>query len=397
VSAIAASALQAAGLEATVSRKELAGALRRLAPCIGTRSSLPALGCVALEAAGSRLTIRGTDLELAGSITIGAGVRRAGAVAVPYKVLAELIRGRGPRKAGADVELELEASGANALTVRAAGVATGLRAGALEDMPAPVGMIPRAATFGALELTGALERVSVAASHDEARPILTGLLLELEADAAGHRFALCGTDGYRLALEYVTPAALEQAGFGRRVIPGRVAAALARIAGRLEPTDQIELEAGAEGSSLAFAGAGWRLVTRMIEGEYPNWRQLIPEAGALEHRFAARAGELEAGIRAVLPMAAAGAPVRLELEADRIRLHAGAQDVGEASADVAAATSGAGLVVGLNPGYMLAALGATGAGPLDTVTFGARDGLKPTLWASDASSALYLLMPVRIA
>jgi DNA polymerase-3 subunit beta len=221
-----------------------------------------------------------------------------------------------------------------------------------------------------------------AASTDEARPILTGVLLT--AENGGLR--MVATDSYRLAVRDL--ADHQVLGDDQKVlVPGRALNELQRLVGGGE-----ELTMRLGDRDATFEVGGTRLSTRLIEGEFPNYRQLIP-ASHPNTLTVEREPLLEA-IRRVKILAKDATPVRLQMGGDTLRLTAITQDVGNASEELDATYEGAELTVAFNPEYFASGVEACSS---DSITLSTLDSLKPAVVRGVGNDDyLYLLMPVRV-
>jgi DNA polymerase-3 subunit beta len=225
-------------------------------------------------------------------------------------------------------------------------------------------------------------QVTRAASNDEARPVLTGTLLEAGPD----RLTMVATDSYRLAVRRIDwKGPVEPI---RRVVPARALIEAARAA---DAGGEVSVTLGE--SQATFVTGGRTLTTRLIEGEFPNWSQLIPTE--LPHELRLERDALTEAVRRVGILAQSGAPVRIELATHGATLAAGSQDVGDASERVEGKFEGEPLTVAFNPQYLLDGLTAIEGGE---VTIAVRDGLKPAIVRApeDTDGFLYLVMPVRV-
>jgi DNA polymerase-3 subunit beta len=360
----------------TIERDRFADAIGWVLRSVSARATLPALGGILFDATSGELRLAGTDLELAGEATVEAKIDETGSVVLPGRVLGEIARSL-PEGA-----VRLESTGTQAKITCGTAEFT-LRTLPIEDFPtlaapadAPAGSID-AATFSA-----AIGQVTRAASHDEARPVLTGTLV----DATAEKVTLVATDSYRLAVRNIAwtgPA--EQI---RRVIPARALQEAARAA---DGDAQVEITLGE--SQASFKVGGRRLTTRLIEGEFPNWGQLIP--AELPNQLRLERETFGESVRRVGILAQSGAPVRVELATGGAKLGAGSQDVGEASEQIEGKFEGEPLTVAFNPQYLLDGINAVEGAE---VVLACRDGLKPAILRApdDTNGFLYLVMPVRI-
>jgi DNA polymerase-3 subunit beta len=247
-------------------------------------------------------------------------------------------------------------------------------------LPEPTG---DGVVLAAGDFADALRQVVPAASHDDARPILTGVLLA--AEGAGLR--LVATDSYRLALRDLPGTSVLQEG-QQVLVPSRALGELARV---LVGAEQVTLRLGADEASFDIGST--RLTTRLIEGEFPNYRQLVP-ASCPNRLSVGKDGLLDA-VRRVKLLAREATPVRLHLSAEGLELTAVTQDVGQAREDVEAKYEGTEMVVAFNPTFLIDGVEAVAG---DEVALETTDALKPaTVRGSDGDDYLYLLMPVRVS
>ena len=247
-------------------------------------------------------------------------------------------------------------------------------------LPQPSG---DAVTLAASDFADALRQVVPAASRDEARPILTGVLMA--AEAGGLR--LVATDSYRLAVRDLPGTSVLQEG-QTVLVPSRALAELNRV---VSGAEQVTLRlASAEAS---FEVGESRLTTRLIEGDFPNYRQLIPQS--YPNRLIVGKEPFLNAIRRVKLLAKDATPVRLTLRPDGLELVAVTQDVGQAREDLEAKYEGTEMVVAFNPEFLIDGVEAiTG----DEVQLETLDALKPaTVRSTENPNFLYLLMPVRVS
>jgi DNA polymerase-3 subunit beta len=239
-------------------------------------------------------------------------------------------------------------------------------------------------TLGAAELAAALRQVVPAASSDDARPILTGVLMS--AEAGGLR--LVATDSFRLAVRDL-PGQTVLAEGQSVLVPSRALNDLTKVLGGVgELTVRLgERDAGFEAGDV-------RLTTMLIEGDFPNYRGLIPSSAPPNRLVVSREGLLE-GLRRVKLLAREATPVRLAMSPEGLDLVAVTQDVGQAHESLDAKYEGTELTVAFNPDYLLQGVEVLEG---DEVLIETVDSLKPALVRSpEHDDFLYLLMPVRVS
>lgn len=337
--------------------------------------TLPVLSGLRLEVRGDELSVLGTDLELSIRLTIAVGGERDGAVVVPARLIADIVRAL---PAGA-VELDL---GDDELSVSAGRSQFAIRPLGLDDYPQQTEPAAESVTLQSKDFAEALRQVVRAASTDDARAVLTGVLIAAEDEGV----RLVATDSYRLAMRDLPETTMLASG-QKVLVPSRALNELQRVLGA---TDSLEVRLGAR--DAVFESGSLRLTTRLIEGEYPNYRNLfLPSYPNV--LTVGRDALLEA-LRRVKILAQDATPVRLGLGGETVTLTAITQDVGNAVEEIDAAYDGAEMTVAFNPDYLAAGVDAIDA---EEVTLSTMDPMKPAvIRAVGREDYLYLLMPVRV-
>ena len=357
-------------------RDVLSEALTVVQRGISSRPGIPALTGVLLEARDDRLVLSSTDLELSTRIECEVGVSEPGSALVPARLVADIVKSL-PQ---APVEVEADSSQARI----AAGSYEGtIRCLPVEDFPASREAEGIRVTVAAGEFAAGVQQVAKAASRDEARPILTGVLLEANREG----LTMVATDSYRLAIRDVSATADGEA---KALVPERALIEAGRAAAT---ADRGEVEIRLEDGQATFRAGSLTLTTRLIEGEFPAYRQLLPDA--YDNRLeVSRTGLLEA-VRRVGLLARDNSPVRFEFNAlGGVRLSSSSPDLGGSVEVVEAKYEGEELTVAFNPTYLSDGLSVT---PGERAIVEVRDGLKPAVVRSeDESGFTYLVMPVRL-
>jgi DNA polymerase III subunit beta len=328
-----------------------------------------------LELLGDQLSVTGTDLDLTIQLTLSVGGEGDGGVVLPARLVADIVRSMGAGK----VEVAVEG---DEVSITGGRSQFSVRPLSFDDYPKLATPTTSSVTLPAAAVGEALRQVVRAASTDEARPILTGVLLT--AENGGLR--MVATDSYRLAVRDL--ADHQVLGADQKVlVPGRALSELQRLVGGGE-----ELTMRLGDRDATFEVGGTRLSTRLIEGEFPNYRQLIP-ASHPNTLTVEREPLLEA-IRRVKILARDATPVRLQMGGDTLRLTAITQDVGNASEELDATYEGTELTVAFNPEYFASGVEACSS---DSITLSTLDSLKPAVVRGVGDDDyLYLLMPVRV-
>ena len=339
--------------------------------------ALPVLSGVRAELTGDRLRLTGSDLELTIEIEITVAGEQDGVAVLPARISSDLVRSLGDPR----VEVSVEGDEAR---ITAGRFESSLRLLPADEFPRLGMPADDAVTLAAKDFAGALRQVVPAASADDARPILTGVLLA--AEAGGLR--LVATDSYRLAVRDLPGTSVLSEGQSV-LVPSRALRELERLLGSAE---EVTLRLGER--EAAFEVGDVRLTTRLIEGEFPNYRGLIPQSHP-NRLTVGREALVEAVKRVKLMAREVNTPVRLAMSSDGLELVAITQDVGQAHEQLDAAYEGAELTVAFNPDYLLSGVEVT---PGDEIHLDTVDAQKPAvIRAGEAQEFLYLLMPVRVS
>ena len=324
----------------TCDSADLAAALAVVLRAAATRTSLPVLGMVLLEAADDGLRLTATNLELAIRRTLPAAVAEEGAVAVPGRLLADFTSAL-PREG---LRLALGEPGSR-LVVSSDSFSTEINGVPADEFP-PVTAADAGdhLTLPAPLLVGAMTDTLVAASTDEARPVLTGVRLE----TASGRLTLLASDGHRLAVRGLEmEAALADGGI---TVPARALAEAVRLFRTVDGS--LDVAVSATGNQVVLRAPGVELASRVIDGAYPNLMRLVPDASGT--RVVVPAAELSARLRALTPFAETSANVaRLDVAPRSILLSAATVDVGSARTELAAEVDGPETSVAFNARYLL--------------------------------------------
>ena len=353
-------------------RDDLADVLSRAGRAVGTRSPLPVLQGLSLEVSGKTMSVTGTDLEVTVRTDLEVEVIHEGRAIIPSRLATEAVRKLPPGAVALEAkEGEIEITGG--------GPRFRFRELAIDDYPKLEDPdLTEAAGVDGDAFAAALGQVMVAASTDDARPILTGVFFE----HAEGKLRLVATDSYRLAVCDVPAVDADLSG----LVPVRALRELGRTVGG------ADLQVAVGGREAAFASSRGTLTARVIEGSFPNYRQLLPESYPSRLRVG-REALLDAIDRASL-VAEDHIPIRLALSSGGVELSVSRQDVGGETEHVEVEYVGEEMTIAFNSRYLDDGVSAVDE---ETVVLDVLDPLKPgVLRGGEGEDFLYLLMPVRL-
>jgi DNA polymerase-3 subunit beta len=365
-----------AALKITCARDELIRQLAIVSRAASTRTTVQVLGGILLRAESGTLHLAATDMELSLRTSLEVSVDTEGAVVVPGKLLVDLAR----LLPGDDVSIE-HRQGESVVEIVSGTATYRIHTYNAEDFPRLPEPLGEMATIDAEALLATATTVSRAASRDESRPVLTGILVRFEGD----NLIMAATDSYRLAVKETSMSApgpeLDAIG------PARALLELARVA-----QGASELQLGVQENQVLFATDGFLLTTRRIEGQFPNYRQLLPET--FEHELALPREELLDVVRRISVMAQRNAPLRLHLAEGELIVSAQTQDVGEARESMPAPFAGEALDIGFNPEFLRDGIESAEGDELRVKLI---SPLRPAVLQGASDDFSYLIMPIRLA
>ena len=365
------------GMKLTCSRDELVQRLAIVSRAVSTRATVLVLSGILLRAEEGSLQLAATDMELSLRTWLDAEVEGEGAVVVPGRLLVDLAR----LLPDEDVQIEHRAE-EGVVRVECGSASYRLHTYNVEDFP----RLPDTETIGTFSidreaLLDTVARVSRSASRDESRPVLTGILARFE----GGKLIMAATDSYRLSVKE-TPLEGEAPEL-EAIIPARALTEVSRVA---QTADGLEL--GVHENQVVFVADGVTLTTRRIEGQFPNYRQLLPET--FEHVVTVPRTEILEVVRRVAVMAQRNSPLRLRFTEGELTISAQTQDVGEAKESLAVGFSGEPLEIGFNPEFLREGIESVTA---DEIQLKLISPLRPGLIQADGDEFWYLIMPIRLA
>ncbi|MGH3065130.1 MAG: DNA polymerase III subunit beta [Gaiellaceae bacterium] len=363
-------------LRATCSRSELASALAVVARAVSSRGAVQVLSGILLQADEGRLTLAATDMEISLRTSIAGEVTGEAAVVVPGRLLTDLVR-----LLPDDSVTLTHDEGDGVLQIVSGSHSSRLNIFSAEDFPRLPPLDVPLQQIDAAALLETIDKVGRAASRDESRPVLTGVLVRFEGD----RLIMAATDSYRLAVKETTLGAA--APDLDAIIPARALQELARLAAGVE-----HVELGVHENYVIFSSGDAWLTSRRIDGQFPNYKQLIPET--FEAEIPIRREALLEVVRRAGVMAQRNAPLRLRFAEGELTISAQTQDVGEATESLRIDFAGEEIEIGFNPDFLRDGLEAVAS---DTIQLQLINRLRPGLISAPDESFWYLIMPIRLA
>ncbi len=367
-------------MKISLERDVLLGQLQTVSRVASTRSAIQALSGVQLAASSDLCELRATDMDVGLRVPLEAEVAREGVVVLPARLIVDVIRSLP----APTVSLELRPAEQDVEVV--SGKATfHIRTLRTEDFPPFPEPDPESAvSLPAEAFVATALKVAGSASRDETRPVLTGILVS----ASDRELRMVATDSYRLSVKETALESPLASSFEVNV-PARALQELARVAGHAEDE---EVTVSVRQNQVLFVIGRVILSSRLIDGQFPNYRQLLPES--FEHELRIAGGELTDVVRRISLLAQKNAPLRLAFAPGELTVSAQTPDVGEAQESLPVAFEGEPLEIGFNPEFLRAGLEAIDDGD---VLLKLISPLRPGLIeAADESRFQYLIMPIRL-
>jgi DNA polymerase-3 subunit beta len=370
-----------------VERDALADAVAWTAKSLPSRPSVPVLAGVMLRVADGHLVVSGFDYEVSSQVSIEVQADADGAALVSGRLLAEITKAL-PAK-----PVDVAAVGSHLELVCGSARFT-LPTMPVEDYPTLPEMPGTAGTVDAPVFAAAVAQVAIAAGRDDTLPLLTGVRVELE----GSTMTLLATDRYRLAIKEIQWRPDQPDGSLQALVPAKTLADTAKTLGPQGGEVTVALARGGMGEGMiGFVGGTRRTTSRLLDGDFPKVRNLLPDHHEAQARFQVSA--LVEVVRRVALVAERTTPVRLSFSEDGLIVEAGGTEDARASEAMDCGYEGEAMQVAFNPGYLLEGLGALG-GP--TAVLSLTDPRKPAVLAPAGEDGeiipgyRYLIMPIRI-
>lgn len=346
---------------------------------VSSRTSIQVLSGVLIDARDDGIVLSATDMEMSIRAPLVGRVEEPGSLVVPARIASDIARSLP----GGDVVLE-QRSGETQVEIRAAESLFDLHSLPAVDFPQLPTFAGERFTVGRAAFIETVDRVASSASRDETRPVLTGVLVHLSR----HLVRMVATDSYRLSVKE-TPLDSSVTGTFEAIVPARTLLELSRIASGVADDSLVVLPGE---NQMLFEVGGVSLISRVIDGQFPNYRQLIPET--FDYEVAVDRDELLEAVRRVGLLAQKNAPLRLHFSMNTLTVSAESQDVGRAHEAMPIQYSGDELSIGFNPEFLEAGVAAVKESP---VYLRFISPLRPGLIKGAGDDFLYLVMPIRLS
>jgi DNA polymerase III subunit beta len=369
-------------MKLTCDRSALVDKLAILSRGVSTRLVLPVLSGIMLQASEGHIELFSTDMEISIRASLGADIEQEGEIVLPARLFSDIVR----NLPGDKVTVEAVETTAD---ISAGQAKFSLNAWSASDFP-------QTSTF---DMTGSfvvgrepfvetLNKVGRAASRDETRPILTGVLMTI----AGDQLRMVATDSYRLAVKE-TKLADALPSEVQAIVPVKALGEVARLAGSMG-TGDLEVAIGENQALFRLSDEGGEvfIASRLVEGQFPSYRQLIPDS--FDHEVTLAKDEFVAAARRVSLLAQKNAPLRLTFSEHRLTMKALTQDVGHAEESLDIEFDAESFEIGFNPAYLVDGIEALDD-PAVLLRF--TNPLRPGLISGADGSFTYLIMPIRLS
>jgi DNA polymerase III subunit beta len=369
-------------MKLAISKEQMIQGLQAVQNIVSTRTTLPVLSNVLLRAEGKRLDFTATDLDVTISSSVEANVDKPGAVTLPAKKLFGIV------KELPTPQIELEVDEKNTCRITAGASYYKINGLAAEEFPPmPKFAENRKINLPQDKLKSLLRKTSFAISTDESRFVLNGIFMSLK----DHKVTLVATDGRRLALaeeEVDIPSSSQ----GECIVPSKAINELNRLLGT---KNEVEIKFTDNQAAFSLAGENGystQIISKLIDGNYPNYRQVIP--GEAKERIAiVREELLQALRRAEIMTSEKSNSVKLSFGKNKLEITANTPEVGEARESIAINYKGTEMAIAFNPTYMMDPLRNLDN---DEIYIELIDELSPGVMKINGPF-LYVLMPMRMS
>jgi DNA polymerase-3 subunit beta len=346
---------------------------------------MPVLSGVMLVAEGDTLTLSSFDYEISARVQCSVDVLEPGKTLVSGRLLADITKALP----AAPVVLKVDG---NRVAIECGRSSFTLPTLPVEDYPSLPDMPDTAGTLDSELFTQAVSQVAIAAGKDDTLPVLTGIRMEID----GASVTLAATDRYRLAVRTFNWAPKKTSMELNTLIPAKI---LADAAKNMSGSETVSFAIAPDGEKLfGFESEGMRTTTRLLDGEFPKYRSLLPNESAT--RAIVDTQELLNAVKRVALVAERNTPIRMTFQGKELNLRAGSGEDAQANEALEADVDGDVIEIAFNPGFLIDGLHAINA---PKALFSFTQSTKPAVITglkTDGTAVeedyRYLLMPIRL-
>lgn len=362
-------------MKLTVTQENLNRALSTVGRVASSKTSLPVLNNILLRTDKNRLLLAATNLEIAITEYIGASIQSDGAITIPARLISDYVSNL-PK---GNVSLELEGTKLHINTDTYHSTINGVVADEFPELPEITE--PSTYVIPAQVVKRSIAQTVLTASHDDTRPVLTGAYVHIHEG----KLYFAATDGYRLAERQVMPVEGELAA----IIP---ASALQDVV-RVLPDDCDEVTMLIDGMQVRFLMNDIEITSRLIEGNFPNYRQLIPKETDVQFTVPKDEFNRITKIASLFARESGGSiTVKTDVQKGVVSIHSVASQLGENTSEIATVPTGDGQVT-LNSRYLIEALGTVDG---QVVSFGFSGKLAPCVLKAEGDETYqHIIMPLK--
>lgn len=367
-------------MKLTVLQENLSKGISCTERFVSSKAQLPILSNICLKTENGRLKLQATNLETGVTLWLGAKVEKEGKVTVPARIFNEFLSSLPKEK----VKLELKE---NLLKVSCGPFSASFSTiPPTEFPPLPtLGDKKPDITFPSSSFLPAITKVSFAAAHDEGRPVLTGVKFEPKEE----KLILVATDGYRLSVKEFKDSKIKIS--SSLIIPAQSLLEVLKIVGEQE--EEIGLSFTEKGNQVIFSLPDAEIVTRLIEGEFPEYKKIIPTSFSTRITLEKESFLKALKVAAIFARDSANI-VRLKVERDGLIISANSPQVGENETQVEAKVEGEEQKIAFNCRFLLEFLGKIGG---EEIILEMTGPLNPGVFKTKKDpSFLHIIMPVRV-
>ncbi len=360
-------------------QSNFAKALGQISRIVGSRTTLPVLSNVLISASKGKIKFSATDLEVGITSQSIGKIEEEGEITIPSRLLSDFVLNNRDES----IELSTKNSLAVLKSTRFEAQIQGISAEEFPTVPEPPA--DAIATISRTKMIDALKKVNIAPATDETRPVLAGIYLQFN----GKELVLAATDSYRLAEKKVEldSAATDQ----KLIVPIRTMAEVLRV---ISADNSEDISISAKENQISFQSGTTYIVSRLIEGSYPNYAQIIPSSTKTTAKV--KLPELLSAVKmsSLFAKDSANNNIKISIGKNMATVSSIASESGSSKSEVEAKTTGEALEVAFNARYLLDVLNVMSD---DDITIGFNDSSSAgTIKSEKDENYVYIIMPLKL-